>query len=628
MLHAMRKGASGWLAKGVLLLLVASFGVWGIGGDMLSSSVGSNVIEVGDTSVSLGEFQRDYQRNLNLLSARFNTQLTQEQARQFGLAQMTVNQIASRALIDEKTKSLGLSADDDAVRKMIQRQPTFQNQFQQFDRFMFEQFLARNGYSEGEYIEIVRNDITGDQLFGTLSQGVNKAPTVLVDTFYAYLAEKRTAKYIDILDSSIGFAPAPTDEELEALIKENPENYSAPEYRKISYILLTPETLAAETDISDDDLKAEYEARKSEFDTPETRAVIQMIFENEDKATAAHKKITDGADFAEIAMSDLQLTPSDIDLGMMSKTDLLPELQGPVFDLEKGGVTQPVKTILGWHVAKVEDIVPGEEQNFEAVKDQLKKDILQNKAQELLYTEATKLEDEFAGGANLNEAAETLDLPVVTTDWIDASGSDKSSNPLDGLPTVTGFLSEAFARQVGDDVEVSETADGGYYAVVVDQVETAAVKPLADVKEQVTQDWQANWRHEEARKKAEELLVKLNAGEDFEKIVTEMGLTMQTSSAVLRSGSAEELSPVARDGLFDLQPGAYGVNVNQAGNGTLLYGVADIIPADPSADEDAFAQMSEQITASIRAGILAEYENYLQKDIGISVKEDLIKEYF
>lgn len=628
MLHAMRKGASGWLAKGLLLLLVASFGVWGIGGDMLTSSVGSNVIEVGDTSVSLGEFQRDYQRNLNLLSARFNTQLTQEQAQQFGLAQMTVNQIASRALIDEKTKALGLSADDEAVRKMIQSQPTFQNQSGQFDRFMFEQFLARNGYSEGEYIEIVRNDITGNQLFGTLSQGVTKAPTVLVDTFYAYLAEKRTAKYIDILDSSIGFAPAPSDEELEALIKENPENYSAPEYRKISYILLTAETLAAETDISEEDLKAEYEARKSEFDTPETRAVVQMIFESEEKASAASKKITDGADFAEIAMSDLQLTPADIDLGMMSATDLLPELQGPVFSLEKGGVTEPIKTILGWHLAKVEDIVPGEEQNFDAVKDQLKKDILQNKAQELLYTEATKLEDEFAGGANLREAGQTLGLTVVTTDWIDASGNDKTGNPVDGLPTVPGFLSEAFARQTGEEAEMSETADGGYYAVVVDQVDPAAVKPLADVKEQVTQDWQDNWRHEEARKKAEALLVKANAGEDLEKIATDLGLTVQTSSAVLRSGAAGDLSPVARDGLFDLQPGAYGVNVNQTGNGTLLYGVADIIPADPAKDQDAFAQMSEQITASIRAGILAEYENYLQKDIGISVKEELIKEYF
>ncbi|MDF2369110.1 SurA N-terminal domain-containing protein [Sneathiella sp.] len=624
----MRKGASGWLAKGLLLLLVASFGVWGIGGDMLSSSVGSNVIEVGDTSVSLGEFQRDYQRNLNILSARFNTQLTQEQAQQFGLAQMTVNQIASRALINEKTRSLGLSADDDAVRKMIQSQPSFQNQFQQFDRFMFEQFLARNGYSEGEYIEIVRNDITGNQLFGTLSQGVTKAPSVLVDTFYAYLAEKRTARYIDTLDSSIGFAPAPTDEELEELIDENPDDYSAPEYRKVSYILLTPETLAAGTDISDEDLKAEYEARKSEFDTPETRAVVQMIFKNEDKAAAAYKKITEGTDFAEVAMSDLQLTPADIDLGMMSKTDLLPELQESVFDLQKGGVTEPVKTVLGWHVAKVEDIVPGEERDFDAVKDQLKADILQNRAQELLYAEATKLEDEFAGGAKLQEAAATLDLPVVTTNWIDASGSDKTGNAVTDLPTATGFLSEAFARQVGDDAEVSETADGGYYAVVVDEIETAAVKPLADVKEQVTQDWQANWRHEEARKKAEELLAKLNTGESLETIATDLGLTVQTSTAVLRSGSAEELSPVARDGLFDLEPGAYGVNVNQAGNGTLLYGIADIIPADPATDKDAFTQMSDQIAASMRTGILAEYENYLQKDIGISVKEDLIKEYF
>ncbi|WP_161315048.1 SurA N-terminal domain-containing protein [Sneathiella litorea] len=624
----MRKGASGWLAKGLLLLLVASFGVWGIGGDMLTSSVGSNVIEVGDTSVSLGEFQRDYQRNLNILSARFNTQLTQEQAQQFGLAQMTVNQIASRALVDEKTKLLGLSADDEAVREMIQTQPSFQNQFQQFDRFLFEQFLARNGYSEGEYIEIVRNDITGEQLFGTFSQGMNKAPAVLVDTFYAYLAENRTAKYIDILDSSIGFAPAPTDEELETLIKETPENYSAPEYRKISYILLAPETVAAATEISEEDLKAEYEARKSEFDTPEMRAVMQMIFENEDTATAAYKKISEGADFAEVAMSDLQLTPADIDLGMMSKSDLLPELQEPVFDLETDGVTQPVKTVLGWHLAKVGEIIPGEERNYDAVKDQLKKDIQQNKAHELLYTQATKLEDEFAGGAKLEEASQALDLNVVKTDWIDANGNDKAGNPVATLPSATGFLAEAFARQIGDEAEVSETSDGGYYAVVVDEIEAAAVKQLADVKEQATKDWQENWRHEEARKKAEDLLVRLNAGESLEDIASELGLTVQTSLPVMRSGSAGELSPVARDGLFDLDPAAYGVNVNKAGNGTLLYRVADIIPADRETDKDAFTQMSEQITASIRASILAEYENYLQKDIGISVKEDLIKEYF
>jgi hypothetical protein len=38
--------------------------------------------------------------------------------------------------------------------------------------------------------------------------------------------------------------------------------------------------------------------------------------------------------------------------------------------------------------------------------------------------------------------------------------------------------------------------------------------------------------------------------------------------------------------------------------------------------------MAEQIAASVRAGILSQYENYLQKEIGVSVKEDLIREYF
>ncbi|MFT6559634.1 SurA N-terminal domain-containing protein, partial [Sneathiella sp.] len=61
MLHSMRKGAGGWLAKGLLVLLVASFAVWGIGSDMLGSSVGADVIEVGDQTVTIGEFRREYQ---------------------------------------------------------------------------------------------------------------------------------------------------------------------------------------------------------------------------------------------------------------------------------------------------------------------------------------------------------------------------------------------------------------------------------------------------------------------------------------------------------------------------------------------------------------------------------------
>ena len=628
MLHAMRKGASGWLAKGLLLLLVASFAVWGIGGDMLTSSVGSNVIEVGKTRVSLGEFQRDYQRNLNILSQRFGTQLTQEQARQFGLAQMTINQIASRALIAEKTRSMGLNADDDAIRNVIRSQPAFQNQFNQFDRIMFEQFLAQNGYSEAQYVEIVRNNITGEQLFGSLPLGIAEAPAPLTDTIYGFIGEKRSADYINILDSSIGFAPAPTDEELQTLVDDNPENYTAPEYRKISYILLTPASVAAETEISDDELQADYEARKEEFDIPEKRTVQQMIFETEDAAKAAQAKITEGQSFADVAMSDLQLTTTDINLGVVSPNDLLPELQGPIFALQKDAVTEPVKTVLGWHLATVTDIEPGEARSFADVKDDLKQELQLQRSHDLLYDRAAKLEDEFAGGATLADAAQTLGFKVVTTDWIDANGLQKSGDAAADLPQSPGFLSEAFARTTEDEPEVSERAGGGYYSLAVNAVEDAAVKPLAEVKDQAIQDWQNSWRHQETVKKAEALQDRLEKGESLEAIAAELSLPVQTSTAALRNEMEGELSPAALEDLFTLQPGAYGVSVNKEGNGTLLYGLNQVIPADPETDKEMFTQISGRIMNSLRAGIVAEYENHLQKEIGMSVKEELIQEYF
>ena len=80
--------------------------------------------------------------------------------------------------------------------------------------------------------------------------------------------------------------------------------------------------------------------------------------------------------------------------------------------------------------------------------------------------------------------------------------------------------------------------------------------------------------------------------------------------------------------LFTLQPGAYGVSVNKEGNGTLLYGLNQVIPADPETDKEMFTQISGRIMNSLRAGIVAEYENHLQKEIGMSVKEELIQEYF
>ena len=123
MLHAMRKGASGWLAKGLLVLLVASFAVWGIGSDMLGSSVGSDVIEVGDQTVTIGEFQSEYQNRLNQISQYVGRRITPEQAEQFGVTQSTILNLTRTMLETERVKQLNLGVNDAAVLDEIRNGP-------------------------------------------------------------------------------------------------------------------------------------------------------------------------------------------------------------------------------------------------------------------------------------------------------------------------------------------------------------------------------------------------------------------------------------------------------------------------------------------------------------------------
>ena len=107
----------------------------------------------------------------------------------------------------------------------------------------------------------------------------------------------------------------------------------------------------------------------------------------EDKIKAIIVRLKKGEDFAKVATETTE-DPSGKtnggDLGYFSKEQMVPEFSDVAFKLEKGQISEPVKTQFGWHVIKVEDKRVKPMPKFEEVKPQIENYVTRKAQAELV----------------------------------------------------------------------------------------------------------------------------------------------------------------------------------------------------------------------------------------------------
>lgn len=107
----------------------------------------------------------------------------------------------------------------------------------------------------------------------------------------------------------------------------------------------------------------------------------------EDKAKAALARIKKGDDFAAVAKELTEDPPGKQDggdLGYFTKDQMVPEFSEKAFAMDKGQVSDPVKTAFGWHIIKIEDKRKRQAPEFDAVKDQIETFVTRKAQIELL----------------------------------------------------------------------------------------------------------------------------------------------------------------------------------------------------------------------------------------------------
>lgn len=624
MLATLRSKTGGIIAKAFIGLLALSFAVWGIN-DIFTGYRGEALVTVGETEISRQAYQSALQQRTRTLSVQLKRSVQADEIRALGIDRQVLGDLIRQASLDSQAQNLRLSVSDKEMARQISNNPNFQNAGGQFDPRSFRQVLAQAGYSESDFVLQERQRILRSELASAVDQEL-AVPNVLTKAAWTYNNEKRTARYF-ILPESAAEPPAdPSESELKTYYDNNKRTFTAPEFRTLSMLRLQPTDVAETVSVSEEDLKAAYEKRIGNYSIPEKRTLQQIAFLNQQEADAAHKRITEGVDFLEIA-KEKGLSERDYSLGSLTQAEVPDAVIGvAAFALGKDEVSKPINGSLATVIVRVTDIVFGSTQPFEEVRASLERDIKIERGKEEILSLHDRIEDDRAAGSSLTEIGKSLSLPIITIDGVDRAGKDPAGNSVDTLPAAAATLKLAFESDVGVENDPVETPEEGFVWLDVIAVTPEALKPFADVKDEVKKLWIEGKKSDALRATARKLMDQANQGGSLDAIAKETGQEIKTTAELTRQTPSPDLGRFGSQALFATPKGKVGMSQPVNSTGMLLFETLDVTAPSYSPDSDSAKQVANALRGGMSQDLLQQYLVDLQAKLGVNINERLWSE--
>ncbi|WP_137128797.1 peptidylprolyl isomerase [Rhizobium sp. FY34] len=623
MLDSLRTASRSWVSKLLLLLLVASFAIWGVSASIMSPN-STSVMTVGDQRISPEEFRLAYQRQLATLSRQFGTQLTTEQARAFGIDQQAFSQLAAGASLDQLSQDMRLGLSQDRLAGLIAQDPAFLGNDGRFDRQLFSTRLRNAGLREEDYIKERSKVAVRSQIVDAVSDGF-QPPKVLTDVLKQYRDQSRDVSYLLLSYANIDPVKAPSDVVLGAWYEGVKARYRAPEQRRFSYLTLQPSDVADPTSVTDEQVRAEYERRKDSYKTPETRTVEQLAFPSKEMAQAALQQMKERQLTFDALVSDQGKSAADVMLGDFTR-DQLPDaaIATAVFALgPQGGVTPVVEGAFGPVVLRVTNVRPEVTRSFDAVKDDIRRQLSLSAAAQDVQSVHDRVEDMRGSGSSLEEAAAQLKLKTGTI-TSDRSGQDDAGKPVAGLPASESLLTEVFRTDVGAESLPANLGNDGYVWFDVREVIPERDRTLSEVRDRALADWTNEQQRSALSAKAEELKLRLENGATLAAIGEDLGLAVETKTSLRRQAGDDAI--FGAEAIKAAFAGPAGINTTASGadgDSRLLMHV-DAVNDQPAAETAAGSdQQVQQIARAAGDDMLDQMVNQLQTAYGVSINHAL-----
>ncbi len=589
--------------------------------------------KVGDLTVSTTEVRQQLaeiqQRN------QIPKQLESLYARQI------LNQLIFQKEIEYEARRLGIRVSNqeraDRIRQFL---PTAFNgdTFVGMDRYAAE-VQARFQMTVPAFEEAIRQGLLQDKFRRLVTDGISAGPQELQDEF-RYRNEKVKLDYALVKPEDLEAKITPDEAEIKAAYEKNKTKYQVPEKRVARFALIDLNQLRQNAQISDDELKLQYQQNIQQFQLS-NRVHVQHILlmtvgktdaeaeEIRQKAEDVLKQAKKGAKFEDLAKKyseDPGTKDKGGDLGWITQGQTVPEFEKTAFGLEKDKISDLVKTQYGFHIIKVLDKETAHTKPFEEVKDSIKTPLLLSKADK----QASVLADQLSAAIRRSNRTSLDDLakqshltvgetrPVAPADPVLEFGNSQEAK-------------EAIFRLRQGELSLPIRTDRGYIVLSVKEILPAHQGSLEEVRDKVVAELKLQKATEMARAKAEDLAKRLKADEKFDAAAKALGLDSKSSDLFARNGSI----PGAASGkqlsaAFQMKSGEVGAPLN-LGSNWLVYRVAKKEEPNPADFEKQKKDLTEQVLQTKRnmafEAFRAALEARLKQEGKLQIMPDRLKAF-
>jgi peptidyl-prolyl cis-trans isomerase D len=634
MLSFFRRLSKSWIGTTVmvliLLMILAGFAMQDVR-SVFSGNFGmgaGTLAKVGDEPLTDRDLSSAMRRELDR-ARQENPEATYSTiANQFGtIVESLIDERALLAFAEDHGFILSKRLIDAEIAKL----PQTRGLDGKFSELAYNAFLRQQQMTDADVRRLLQVALT---------QRLVLAPTAVDARLPVGVARPYAAMLLEAREGQLALVPAepfraglnPSDGDLQSFYAQNRQRYMVGEQRVLRFARIGPEAVAGLAP-SEAEIAAYYKANQATYTGSETRVISQAVVQDKRQADAIAARARSGASFV-AAAAPAGLSAEDVSVGPQTRAQFAglagDAIARAAFAAAKGVIVGPVRSDLGWHVIKIDDIRGASGKSLAQVHDEIAALLATNKRKEALTDLVTKVEDQIDGGASFAEAVGAAKLPVTTTPPVNSGGASRA-DPAYRVPAeLEPVLKTGFAMAIDDDPEVVTLPnEAGYAVVAVDRIVEAAPAPLAEIKDQVREDWIHRKASDRARAVASQIAAKVARGVPVEKALSEAGVPLPPVQQIaarriqISQANPDAVAPLRM--LFSLTQGKSRMVADPKDRGFFIVKTNEIIPGNALTAPALIAQTQTEFQRAVSDELAQEMLAAMKADQGVKRNDEAIE---